>query len=401
MRILSVTAQKPDSTGSGVYLAELVKAFARLGHEQAVVAGVYKEDLIQLPQGVALYPLYFKSKELPFAIAGMSDEMPYESTVYGQMTSEMVEVFEQAFTRRLRSAVEAFAPDVIICHHLYLVTSLVRETFPECKVFGFCHNTDLRQMKKNPLRRDFIRSQIPKLDGIFALHAAQKEEIVSIYGAGPAKIRVVGAGYNQEIFHRKAEIEKPKEKRRLIFAGKISEKKGVMSLIRSLSYLTWREEEAEVVLAGGYGNQAEYDAIRSLAKKAPYKVHFLGKLSQEELAGEYNKSDIFVLPSFSEGMPLTMIEAMSCGCKVVITDLPGIRQWVEGCVENAPVFYVTPPEMVNADEPILEDLARFERELAGKIVECDAYTLKLQPDLHKISWENICEEVIRLAEEEA
>lgn len=400
MRILSVTAQKPDSTGSGVYLSELVKAFADLGHEQAVVAGVYKEDLVLLPQGVELYPLYFKSEDLPFAIAGMSDEMPYESTVYGQMTSDMVEIFEQAFVKRLKSAVEAFAPDVIVCHHLYLVTSLVRETFPEQKVFGFCHNTDLRQMKKIPLRRTFIRSQIPRLDGIFALHEEQKKEIVSIYGAAPKQIQVVGAGYNQEVFHRLEEIQKPAQKKRLIFAGKISEKKGVMSLLKSLSYLPWRPEEMEVVLAGGYGNQAEYDAIQTLAEEALYEVRFLGKLNQSELAKEYNKSHIFILPSFSEGMPLTMIEAMSCGCKVVITDLPGIRPWVEDRVEEAPVFYVTPPEMVNADEPIPEDLVRFEKELAEKIVECDAYALKGQPDLHKISWENICEVVIRTAAEE-
>ena len=37
MRILSVSAQKPDSTGSGVYLTELVRGFEKLGHEQAVL----------------------------------------------------------------------------------------------------------------------------------------------------------------------------------------------------------------------------------------------------------------------------------------------------------------------------------------------------------------------------
>ena len=51
MRILSITAQKPNSTGSGVYLTELVKEYALLGHEQAVVAGVYREDEVELPDG--------------------------------------------------------------------------------------------------------------------------------------------------------------------------------------------------------------------------------------------------------------------------------------------------------------------------------------------------------------
>lgn len=400
MRILSVTAQKPDSTGSGVYLSELVKNFEVLGHEQAVVAGVYRGDEIHLPEQVKTYPLYFKTEEVPFAIAGMSDEMPYESTVYGQMTSEMVKIFETAFVKRVKSAVEEFQPDIIVCHHLYLVTSLVREAFPEMKVFGFCHNTDLRQMKKIPLRREFIRSQIKKLDGIFALHDEQKKEICQIYDVDVNKIQVVGAGYNQTVFHRLDEIKKPSDKYRFIFAGKISEKKGVMSLIRSLSYLPWEREKAEFVLAGGYGNQEEYDEILEMARKAPYDVKFLGKLPQTELAKEYNKSHTFILPSFSEGMPLTMIEAMSCGCKVVITDLPGIRPWVESHVDSAPVFYVTPPEMVNADEPVAESLVLFEKELAEKIRECAEFELTELPNLHRISWQNICEEVVKLAEDE-
>ena len=59
MKILSITAQKPDSTGSGVYLAELVKEFAAMGHEQAVVAGVYEEDQTGFEEGVRFYPVYF------------------------------------------------------------------------------------------------------------------------------------------------------------------------------------------------------------------------------------------------------------------------------------------------------------------------------------------------------
>lgn len=67
--------------------------------------------------------------------------------------------------------------------------------------------------------------------------------------------------------------------------------------------------------------------------KAPYPVEFLGKLPQPELAKEYQRSDIFVLPSFFDGLPLTVIEAIACGDKVVVTDLPGIQDWLK---EQAP-----------------------------------------------------------------
>ncbi|MDO4311532.1 MAG: glycosyltransferase family 4 protein [Eubacteriales bacterium] len=402
MRILTITAQKPNSTGSGFYLTEMVKSFAAQEHEQAVLAGVYKEDTVEFPEGVRFYPVYFKTEELPFPIAGMSDEMPYESTVYGQMTDEMVEQFKAAFRRAIREAAKDFRPDLVVCHHLYLVTSIAREELADYKVCGFCHNTDLRQMKKIPLEREYIRSQIPELNGIFALHEEQKKEIMEIYPVNADKITVAGTGYNSAVFYREKEASSEGEDRqkqgekpfRLIYAGKIAEKKGVASLIKSLDYLPWKREELEVFLAGGAGNQKEYDWICRLAEECRYPVHFLGKLSQKKLAKEYNKSDVFVLPSFSEGLPLTIMEAMACGCEVIVTDLPGIRPWTEANVECAPILFVEPPRMQNADEPLPESLEQFERKLADAIVACAGMPYEGQPDLSRVSWGNICDMVL-------
>lgn len=392
MKILNITAQKPDSTGSGIYLTELVKGFAKLGHEQAVIAGVYEEDKTEFPRGVKFYPLYFKSEKLPFAIPGMSDEMPYESTVYSHMTQVMIETYKQAFIECIIKAADEFCPDIILCHHLYLVTALVRQVLPEKKVYGFCHNTDLRQMRKNPLEREFIKKNICMLDGIFAIHEEQKADIINIYGADGMKISIVGTGYNHHIFYRRPEVKKHPQT--LIFAGKLSEKKGVMSLVRSLSYLKYGKGDLVLKLAGGYGNKEEYDEIIRLAGLCPYKVEFLGKLSQQKLAEEYNACDIFVLPSFFEGVPLTVIEAVACGDKVVVTDLPGLGKWIKSRIPGAPVLYVAPPRMKNTDEPVPEDLPGFERALAGKIEECIELNIEKEPDLGSVSWDNICRLVI-------
>ena len=97
MKILSVTAQKPDSTGSGIYLTELVRGFKKKGITQSVIAGVTKADHVCLPEGVSFYPVYFESEQLPYPITGMSDEMPYPSTRYSDLTEEMTETFRKAF----------------------------------------------------------------------------------------------------------------------------------------------------------------------------------------------------------------------------------------------------------------------------------------------------------------
>ena len=392
MRILSITAQKPHSTGSGVYLTGLVKGFAALGHEQAVVAGVYEEDEMHFPEGTRVYPVYYKTESLPFPIAGMSDEMPYESTIYSRMTEDMVDVFKSVFLEKTREAVECFRPDLILCHHLYLLTAVVREAFPQYKTAAICHGTGLRQVKKNSLERDYILAHIKELDKVFCLHREQREEISRIYGVPGERLEVIGSGFDDSIF-RYMTVQKENGVKRLIYAGKLSEKKGVMSLLRSLTYLEQQQRQdgeqqgqdgeqqgqgigqpadpmkIEVWLAGGYGNQLEYETIKKLADQSPYPVKFLGRLAQPQLAERMNQADVFVLPSFYEGLPLVVIEALACGLQVVCTDLPGVRPWLEENIGTCAVRFVPLPAIVNADEPVEQELPQFERNLAEAIAE--------------------------------
>lgn len=400
MRILSITAQKPNSTGSGVYLTELVKEYALLGHEQAVVAGVYREDLIELPDGVAFYPVYFCEEGLPYPIVGMSDEMPYISTKYCEMSPEMVEQFRSSFMSVIERAVEELQPDLILCHHLYLLTALVREHFPGRKVYGFCHNTDLRQMQKTDLEREFIRREIGKLDHIFVPQRAQEEGVLTLYPVDKEKITRVGMGYNNQIFHLAEESCDKEGVTSLVFAGKIAEKKGVKSLLRAMALLGDEKEldmnRVQLLLAGSTGNEEEYQMIEGLAGRCPCKVKFLGRLSQSELARVYQQSDIFVLPSFFEGIPLTVIEALACGDRVVMTDLPGIKEWIASVSSDADVRYVTLPRMRNADEPLEEDLPEFERMLADALKASVLQKETHLADVSQISWEAIAKEVLRL-----
>lgn len=400
MRILSITAQKPNSTGSGVYLTELVKEYEILGHEQAVVAGVYRENLIELPDGVAFYPVYFCEEGLPYPIVGMSDEMPYISTKYCEMSPEMVEQFRSSFMSVIERAVEELQPDLILCHHLYLLTALVREHFPGRKVYGFCHNTDLRQMQKTDLEREFIRREIGKLDHIFVPQRAQEEGVLTLYPVDKEKITRVGMGYNNQIFHLAEESCDKEGVTSLVFAGKIAEKKGVKSLLRAMALLGDEKEldmnRVQLLLAGSTGNEEEYQMIEGLAGRCPCKVKFLGRLSQSELARVYQQSDIFVLPSFFEGIPLTVIEALACGDRVVMTDLPGIKEWIASVSSDADVRYVTLPRMRNADEPLEEDLPEFERMLADALKASVLQKETHLADVSQISWEAIAKEVLRL-----
>ena len=268
-------------------------------------------------------------------------------------------------------------------HHLYLLTAVVREAFPQYKTAAICHGTGLRQIKKNSLEREYILAHIKELHKVFCLHREQREEISRIYGVPGERLEVIGSGFDDSIF-RFTPVKKDDGAKRLIYAGKLSEKKGIMSLLRSLAYLEQMQRQdgeqqrqaagqsaepvkIEVWLAGGYGNQLEYETIKKLAGQSPYPVKFLGRLDQPRLAERMNQADVFVLPSFYEGLPLVVIEALACGLQVVCTDLPGVRPWLEENIGTCPVKFVSLPAIVNADEPVEQELPEFERRLAEAI----------------------------------
>lgn len=393
MRILSITAQKPFATGSGIYLTELVRVFRKKGISQAVVAGIYEGEKSPFPEDVEFYPLYFKTGQLPFPIPGMSDEMPYESTRYCDMTEEMQEQYETAFISHIERAVQNFNPDLILCHHLYFLTALVRRHFPMHRVYGFCHNTDIRQMDKHSIKRQLILDNIGKLDRIFAPQDKQAEGVCRVYGVKPEDITLVGVGYNSELFFP------PKGKIRdgvcrLLFAGKISEKKGVFSLLRAMKRLEMPEDRLELTLAGGAGNREEYDAICALSRELPYRILFSGKLNQQELADAYRRADVFVLPSFYDAIPLTTIEALACGTRLVVSELPGIREFYEAHIKGGSIRYVTLPDMINGDEPVQEQLPLFEKRLSEALRDSIEELSEEYADVSSLSWELIAEEVL-------
>ena len=388
MKILSITAQKPHSTGSGVYLTELVKSFAQMGCEQAVIAGVYPEDTVGFPPGVAFFPVYFRSQALPFPIAGMSDEMPYESTIYRQMTDEMLERFAEAFLEAARQAVESFCPDIILCHHLYFLTALIRHEFPNRYIAAICHGTGLRQLQKHSLYENFILEHLQSLDQVFALHASQKEVIQKVCGIDSRKISVIGTGYNSAVFRKLDLSRKPA----VIFAGKLAEKKGVMSLLRAVQQI---RTPFPVKLAGGAGNGQELLEIQQLAKASCHPVEFLGRLDQPHLAEAFNRCTLFVLPSFYEGLPLVILEAMACGLNIVCTDIPGIKTWLDNSIPYHNVHFVPLPEMRNADEPAPESLPAFETALAQEIEKCLALDNTRHFDLQHLSWNGVCSRILQ------
>ena len=272
-------------------------------------------------------------------------------------------------------------------------------------------------MEKHGLKREFIRENIRKLDRIFTPKEAQKKEVIRVYGVEPDKIRNIAIGYNAERFKlpkediiyregipRRRTVRLPNgevlekgEALDLLFAGKLGEKKGVFSLLRAVESLFQEEKEKSslrLFLAGDNGNLTEKEAVYRLAESCSYPIHFLGRLEQEELVKFYQFSDIFTLPSFFDAVPLTALEALACGNKVVLTALEGLEDFFKENTPASPVFFVQLPKMQNQDEMREEDRDSFETKLKESLRIAAAYSYENRVDISSLSWESICRKIM-------
>ena len=340
LQILHLLSQQPGKTGSGVALLAMVRHGAAAGHRQRVVIGLPGSE--PLPESPPLatadvFHVRFDRPPVPYAIPGMSDSMPYPSTRFSTFTAEMLESYLQTFEAALAGATADFQPDIIQSNHLWLLTALARVLFPDTPLCAYSHGTELRQLQNAVRLAPFVVPACSAVDCAFALHADNRNRIATAYAIPETRIRVVGAGFREDLFTCDPACAPAADRDELIivYAGKISAPKGVPWLVEAMRNVRPpRGKRVKLLLAGSAGD-AGADAIRRQAADLD-NVVFLGTLPQEQLAGVLQAADVFVLPSFYEGLPLVVIESLACGCRVVTTDLPGIDSWMpEGlCAEG-------------------------------------------------------------------
>lgn len=401
MNILHISAQKPDSTGSGIYMSGVIDGFKKLGIRQSLIVGIdiidSKTSIEKKFDGeVSVYPLIYNSGRLDFNVPGMSDNMPYPSTRYRDLTAEQSTVIKEEFSKLLLEVIEKEKPDIILCHHLYYITSIVRELLPDKKVFAICHGTCLRQLVSNTFNIDYILENIRNVDKIFALHDEQKNIIMKVFNMDSSKVCVLGSGYDSSIFYNKKLAKNGKI--RISYAGKISYSKGLVPMINSLKRLDIPTDYIEIIMAGGASDYTEFSHIKKLAQDSKYKIDFIGKINQQELAELFNRSDIFILPSYYEGLPLVVLEALACGCYVICTNTEGLEQWLSEDIKNSGLFdFVELPKMENIHKPQENEIEGFEERLKNSIkkaVEYRKIDRSKKIDISNLSWEELSKKLL-------
>jgi len=140
----------------------------------------------------------------------------------------------------------------------------------------------------------------------------------------------------------------------LVCVGRLSPEKGQAGLLEALSQL--RERQPEMILRL-VGDGPDRQALETLAAELGVqdRVTFLGRMTEADTLAEIARSDILIVPSFMEGLPIVLMEAMALGVPVVASRVAGIPELVE---EEAGLF--TPSrwdELAARIEQLLSDKA--------------------------------------------
>jgi glycosyltransferase involved in cell wall biosynthesis len=187
---------------------------------------------------------------------------------------------------------------------------------------------------------DFCRSQLLKLV------EPEHWERLSVVRCGldGAEVRALPT---REAASGRATAEAPV---RLLFVGRLVPEKGVLVLLRALGTLRDRDVRIETVLVGDgpYRDELERAARRLGVDE---QITFTGALTGARVAPLYREADVFCLPSFAEGLPVVLMEAMANELPVVTSRIAGIAELVDEGVNGV----LLPP---GRDDVIADALGR-------------------------------------------
>ena len=241
-----------------------------------------------------------------------------------------------------------------------------------CKKFGrkvimHIHASRFKDFYNESSDKAGILDTLHSVDQLIVLSESWKEWFKSI-GIEESKITIL-----HNITPEPAKIPEAKQndgRIRFLFMGEIGQRKGVFDILRAIS--AHREEAKgcmELIIGGNKNEQKLLDTIKN--NKLEDIARFEGWVSGEKKLRLLNEADIYILPSFNEGLPISILEAMSYGCPIISTPVGGIPE-----VVNSNGILVTPgneEEIWNAMDRYIKNPSLIESEGCQSLVNVREY----------------------------
>lgn len=324
MRLLIVTSQFPiagePNRGRPIY--QTVRELSRLAQ-------------VRVLSPVATYPRWAQPRSYLYRASDEHHSVPgcdVEYVRYPALPAVSRPFNGRLCARAIAAPLRAFAPDLVLSYWLYpdAYGAMLAARQAEVPLVVGARGSDLRV-------RDAISRRLTRP----VLHAARRLLVVSEdlgrvaerdYGAHLDRIRAIPNGCDASIFHpadraeaRRA-LDLPADAEVVTYVGRLVPEKGLRELLAAAGALRASRPRLQLVLVGEGPMHAE---LAALAAAGELPVRFAGTRPPAEVARWMCASDLVTLPSYSEGHPNVLVEALACGRPVVATPVGGIPEVVD------------------------------------------------------------------------
>lgn len=225
--------------------------------------------------------------------------------------------------------------DIIHVHTAYPegVAAVVFARMTRRPVIVTIHGADINVFIKRRALRRMIVWALSRSDAVISISEELRRKIGPL-GVPAERVTVIPNGVDFRLFRPiprdVAETEKglSKGKERVVYIGRFDPRKGLAVLIRAISILSSSRDNIELLLVGAKrGDEAEFAGMVERLGLTE-RVTFINEVPLTEVPLWLSASDLLVLPSFTEGLPLVLIEALACGKPVVSTRCGGPEEIV-------------------------------------------------------------------------
>ncbi len=318
-----------DAGGQNIYVAQVARCLARAGHEVTVFT---RRDAIEHPTCLTWLP----GVKVVHVTAGPAHFVPKECLL------PHMPAFAEAVEQHLR---ESGGCDVVhanffmsgwVAHRLKRTMGL-----PYVVTFhalGLVRREHQGEADTFPAARVSIERMLVKDADLLIAECPQDErDLMQLYGADPARVRMVPCGFDAGEFspmdrgRARAELGLPADGFLLLQLGRLVPRKGIDNVIESLAHLPADTPATLMVVGGECRNPDQLSSPEFLRLQALARTHgvadrvaFLGHRQRQELRRHYAAANVFVTTPWYEPFGITPLEAMACGVPVVASAVGGL-----------------------------------------------------------------------------
>ncbi len=361
MKIAILTNEYPPNVygGAGVHVEYLTRELAALPGDHSVRVLCFGDQQLE-------------SKGLSVQGIDLQADLPAQDPRHGK--------FNATLLQNLAMSGQLADIDIVHCHTWYthLGGCLVKQLHGVPLVLTTHSLEPHRPWKAEQLGTAYAastwveRTAYQNADGVIAVSKSMRQDVQSLYGVRPDRIRVIHNGIDLQHYRPTpdpavlAAFDIDPERPFVLFVGRITQQKGILHLVNAIRSF---RPGVQVVLCAGAPDTPEIgrqmtDAVAAARQSTSNPIIWIDRmLPRQQTIALYTHAAVFVCPSVYEPFGIINLEAMACETPVVASAVGGIPE----VVEHGETGLLVPAETLDHSEVEPRNPEQFARDLAAAV----------------------------------